>query len=197
MNRGHARRPRVRERAGGRGEGALAGEMPGGPKRRQRRSFRLRARLVSTRGARPAVLACGPGWRRSWIRAPGARQRRRCRPLLPERRRMLLLSPDRTAPGSPEPPDASPSCCLPGGKGRGTGCRGGAGLGSSAGKGFSRGNSSFCPAQPALPPRGTRRCQRRPHLTLTVGCELLMAMQLLVPASLLQTAAAAPRSWGG
>lgn len=41
---GDARRPRVRERAGGRGEGALAGEMPGGPKRRQGRSFRLRAR---------------------------------------------------------------------------------------------------------------------------------------------------------
>lgn len=101
------------------------------------------------------------------------------------------------SPRQPRATDASPSCGLPGGKGRGTGCRGGAGLGSSAGKGFSRGNSSFCPAQPALPPRGTRRCQRRPHLTLTVGCELLMAMQLLVPASLLQTAAAAPRSWGG
>lgn len=152
MNRGHARRPRVRERAGGRGEGALAGEMPGGPERRQGRSFRLRARLVPTRGARPAVLACGPGWRRSWIRAPGARRRRRCRPLLPERRRMLLLSPDRTAPGSPEPPTPPRPAAFPAGRGAGRAA------GEGQGSGPRRGKASAAETPPsALPSLPCRR----------------------------------------
>lgn len=72
-----------------------------------------------------------------------------------ERRRMLLLSPDRTAPGSPEPPTPPHPAAIP--AGRGAGRAAGEGQGSGPRRGKAPAAETPPSALPSLP------CRRGGH----------------------------------